>query len=538
MNERSFAPTAADLEAEFTFEIGRPRGRRPVRPPRCPPFPRPLVRNPGGADLRHEIMELEGHLSPAQTEPQKTGVAFAPLPPPGSYWPVRTSHPQARLVSYRSAAGKVVGWPGRVFTAGRKGKRNGVITARNHAGVDLFAYRGDAVIACENGTVIDFKSFLKAQSGQHTYNILVEHSGVVVNYGEVRPDSFTRTGLKVGSSVRAGQVIGYVSDTRMLHFETYTRGSKSTYRWWKGDNPPQRLLDPTRYLLHLAKHGASAPRASTPATAPKAPPPRVQRETSPIQGATSLVVGEERTPPALTRIVKVPLCAVSTPEWRQWSAVYFPPAVDRNSRTIDVILYLHGYRTEHPGSRKSILDYLKHKYWPLREHLAASGKAAVLIAPTLGPRLQPDGLREPGGLDRYLDATLAATASYWSSGVAPAIRNIVLAGHSAAGVPMRVLARSGNRYAALIKEVWGFDCTYSSTGNVDSTGWAAWARAHPQSQLFIYYLRGGPTQDQALKLRKLALRNVSVIESNAKTHFWVPIQHWGKRLAESPYLRP
>jgi hypothetical protein len=272
-------------------------------------------------------------------------------------------------------------------------------------------------------------------------------------------------------------------------------------------------------------------------------PTPVQSEASPIQGATSPVVGEERTPAALTQIVKVPLRAVSTPEWRQWSAVYFPPAVDRNSRTIDVILYLHGYRTAIPGDRQSIWAYLKHKCWPLREHLAASGKAAVLIAPTLGPKSQSAGLLERGGLDRYLDAVLAATASYWPSGVAPAIRNIVLAGHSGAGVPMRLLARSGNRYAALIKEVWGFDSTYSARENADSTGWAAWAQAHPQSRLFIHYLRGAPTQDQAEKLRKRALPNVSVIESNAKTregipaHYWVPIQHWGERLTGSPYLR-
>ncbi len=279
----------------------------------------------------------------------------------------------------------------------------------------------------------------------------------------------------------------------------------------------------------------------TPVAAPGPTP--VLREASPVKGAASPVVGEEREPAALTQIVKVPLRAASTQEWRQWSAVYFPPAVDRNSRTIDIILYLHGHRTAIPGAQRSIWAYLKHKCWPLREHLAASGKAAVLIAPTLGPKSQSDSLLERGGFDRYLDAALAATASYWSSGAAPAIRHIILAGHSGAGFPMRVLARSGNRYATLIKEVWGFDSTYSAKENADSTGWAAWAQAHPQSRLFIYYLRGAPTQDQAEKLRKRGLPNVAVIASNAKTregiypHFWVPIQHWGERIAASPYLR-
>ncbi|HYH44312.1 MAG TPA: hypothetical protein VEG34_01395, partial [Thermoanaerobaculia bacterium] len=162
---------------------------------------------------------------------------------------------------------------------------------------------------------------------------------------------------------------------------------------------------------------------------------------------------------------------------------------------------------------------------------------------TLGPKSQAGSLLERGGLDRYLDAVLAATASYWSSSAAPTIRHLILAGHSGAGVPLRVLARSGNKYAALIKEVWGFDSTYSARENADSAGWAAWAQAHPQSRLFLYYLRGAPTQDQAEKLRQRALPNVSVIASNAKTrerispHFWVPIQHWGERIMASPHLR-
>jgi hypothetical protein len=302
-------------------------------------------------------------------------------------------------------------------------------------------------------------------------------------------------------------------------------------RTFKGENVEKKMALAAK--LGYTPSAGGAPLRPTP----------VQRAASSVKAATSPVVGEERAPAVLMQIVKVPLRAVATPEWRPWSAVYFPPAVDRNSRTIDVILYLHGYRTAIPGAQRSIWAYLKHKCWPLREHLAASGKAAVLIAPTLGPKSQPGGLLERGGLDRYLDAVLAATASYWSSGAAPAIRNIILAGHSGAGAPMRVLATSGNRYAALIREVWGFDSTYSADGNVDSTGWAAWAKAHPQSRLFLYYLRGAPTQNQAEKLRQRALPNVSVIASNARAregihpHYWVPIQHWGERIAGSPYLR-
>jgi murein DD-endopeptidase MepM/ murein hydrolase activator NlpD len=244
------------------------------------------------AGLRNEIMdvelesdllsELEEDLTTTPKEPKSTGVPFAALPPAGSYWPVVTSHPQANVVSYRPTVGKTIGREGRVFKAGRTGVRNGVKTARNHCGIDLFARRNDPVIACENGTIVDFSFFYNAKSGQRTYKILVEHSGAVVNYGEVRPDSFARTGLKPGMTVKAGQVIGFVSDTDMLHFEMYTKGSKSAYRWWKGESAPPRLLDPTRYLLHLVVHGKRATGASVPPPPSKTATPSPSSTTSTV----------------------------------------------------------------------------------------------------------------------------------------------------------------------------------------------------------------------------------------------------------------
>jgi hypothetical protein len=259
-----------------------------------------------------------------------------------------------------------------------------------------------------------------------------------------------------------------------------------------------------------------------------------------------LVAGEERAPPTLTQFLRIPLRGASTPEWRQWTAIYFPPAVGRRRSTIDVILYLHGHRTSIPGSRRSIWAYLKHKCWPLREHLAATGKAAVLVAPTLGPKSEPGTLVQPGGLDRYLDQTLAGSIGYWDGGSVPALGRLILAGHSGAGSPMRLLADSSNRAASLIAEVWGFDCTYGIKHDADAKGWSMWARNHPRSRLFIYYLPGTRTQDQAVKLRDAArgLSNVAVPESGAKSregihaHYWVPIQHWRERISESPHLRP
>ena len=169
--------------------------------------------------LRHEIVSVEPELGYGGAmeaefengggsipEPAKTEVPFAPLPPPGSYWPLQTKHPRAREVSYRTLDGKVKGNAGRIFKAGRTGKRNGVTTARNHCGIDLFAWKGDPVVACEGGTIVEYGFFYNAKSGQRTYKILIAHSRMVINYGEVTPDSFKRTGRSM--RVAAGQLIG------------------------------------------------------------------------------------------------------------------------------------------------------------------------------------------------------------------------------------------------------------------------------------------------------------------------------------------
>lgn len=199
------------------------------------------------------------HVEPVPV-PLGDPVPFAPSAPTGSYWPVRTSHRLGRLVSYLHASG-IVGWQGRMFMAKRSGKVGGRTRARWHAGIDLFANSNDVVVACEAGTIVDFSFFYKAKSGQRTFKLLVEHegSGIVVNYGEVRSDSLSRHGLRVGMRVKAGQPMAFVSDTQMLHVETYAMGTRSTHRWWKSDkSAPRALLNPTRYLLALAEAGLPA----------------------------------------------------------------------------------------------------------------------------------------------------------------------------------------------------------------------------------------------------------------------------------------
>jgi peptidoglycan hydrolase-like protein with peptidoglycan-binding domain len=215
----------------------------------------------------------------ARAVPPGDPVPFAPPPAPGSFWPLHTNDREGRRVSYLTAAGHTVGRAGRAFLAQRKGTRDGRPAARWHVGLDLFARAGDTVVACEAGRIVAFGFFYQAKSGQRTFGLLVAHPGVVVNYGEVTADSLTRHGLAVGSEVRAGQPIAFVSDTNMLHFETYLPGTTRTARWWQGDPRPPTLLNPTRYLLFLQEHGlgSEAPAPAAPGELetdpPDAPPP-------------------------------------------------------------------------------------------------------------------------------------------------------------------------------------------------------------------------------------------------------------------------
>lgn len=218
---------------------------------------RPL---PGGADTGPGLPEDDEDSYPDETRPAAPmalpaadPVPFAPDPPAGSYWPIDTTHPRAREINYRAADGSHVGSVrGRQFLARRSGG------ARHHVGVDLFANFGDPVVAIEDGRIVGFYGFC-CGARKTTNALLVEHSNVVVNYGEVAPDSLRRTGLAIGASVRAGQVIGYVGrnpgGSTMIHFETYVPGTTRNQRFPVGARRPAALLNPTTYLLWLQSHG-------------------------------------------------------------------------------------------------------------------------------------------------------------------------------------------------------------------------------------------------------------------------------------------
>jgi hypothetical protein len=132
-------------------------------------------------------------------------------------------------------------------------------------------------------------------------------------------------------------------------------------------------------------------------------------------------------------------------------------------------------------------------------------------------------------------AALRAYGPYSGTNMTPVLGSLILACHSGGGYPMRRLALSGQRSAALIRECWGFDCLYN-TG--DDVLWAKWARARPDARLFIHYL--GTTKRLSTALSRQAqlqnLSNVSVAVSTGRSHNFVPIAHWRQRMETAAFL--
>jgi hypothetical protein len=140
---------------------------------------------------------------------------------------------------------------------------------------------------------------------------------------------------------------------------------------------------------------------------------------------------------------------------------------------IDVILYFHGFRwpVGAPGPEFTYIN----EYWNghlhgirLREDINASGKRAVLIAPTLGmfpgSKHHKDHLgifKKPTGGDDFLDEVRRwigrSVPEYTERCLTPTIGKLVLAGHSGAGI---ILITQAKGMKTPICEVWGFDSMY------------------------------------------------------------------------------
>lgn len=190
-------------------------------------------------------------------EPFDFGVPFAA--PTGRVWPVQGMPPSKRVVVYRSTKG---GGSPISFGAPRPDAGTGSVavpatyaTGRRHAGIDLDAFPPQNVVAAEDGvvTAISHDYVTKFGGGGRMDGVFVRSPTVGLLYGEI----VASPALKVGSAVKAGQVLGQVglndAGRSMLHFEAWQPNHlPSGFTPWVG-KPPVGLLDPTKYLLALAQ---------------------------------------------------------------------------------------------------------------------------------------------------------------------------------------------------------------------------------------------------------------------------------------------
>jgi len=177
-------------------------------------------------------------------------IPFAPVTEIALYWPIRTTHQNGREVAYIGQSGNTHGRPGRKFLASRESDGR----PRYHVGVDLWADEGDYVIACEDGTIVNHYYFYN-----NVHALIVQcDSNNVINYGEVKADSWKNFGLDIKSKIKAGQpiaLVGKMKTDSMCHFETYISGTTKNHKWFMDEKPPSSLYNPTQYLIHLAKNG-------------------------------------------------------------------------------------------------------------------------------------------------------------------------------------------------------------------------------------------------------------------------------------------
>lgn len=183
--------------------------------------------------------------------PEERGAPMAPVPSTNQ-WPLATTHRRRLVTSYLSGGGWR-GDSGRAFAVSRG--------SRKHAGVDLFADVGDAVVAPEDGVIFRVYPFTKGTWAMYLWT----NDDRIINLGEVEKSSWREFDIRPGVHVQQGQPIARIGaqddgGAHMLHVETYDVAGLSEdqvekmirgehYRWFKGESRPSGLMDPTAYLV-------------------------------------------------------------------------------------------------------------------------------------------------------------------------------------------------------------------------------------------------------------------------------------------------
>lgn len=133
-----------------------------------------------------------------------------------------------------------------------------------HSGVDLYCDKGQKVFAVEDGQVVLIETFTGPSIGTPWWNdtkcVMIEGASGCINYEEVIPM------VELGQWVYRGNVIAEIASVlkegkerpdipghsrNMLHIELYNHGCRKPINFWTNiDEVPDKLLDPTEYLIN------------------------------------------------------------------------------------------------------------------------------------------------------------------------------------------------------------------------------------------------------------------------------------------------
>jgi murein endopeptidase len=246
----------------------------------------------------------------------------------------------------------------------------------------------------------------------------------------------------------------------------------------------------------------------------------------------TLAKPKEVTPPAYTLYANIPLqnpLGTAKP-----MTGIFVPENYCPQPSVDLLVYLHGYKYRAHKPSFSIDSYWRLPQFLLREAVNKSQRNLIMVAPTLGPKNEPGNLVNALGFDRLLDQVMAVLGQYGpyaNTSKAPSVGSLILACHSGSGWVMRKIAKGGARYAAQIRECWAFD----PYGMGEAGGWADWARADPQRKLYIYYRPGSPGHQLSRNLTGRSTANVLTLNSSVG-HDDIPAHYLKDRVEEAPFL--
>jgi hypothetical protein len=210
---------------------------------------------------------------------------------------------------------------------------------------------------------------------------------------------------------------------------------------------------------------------------------------------------------------------------------------------INFVVYFHGHiisacETEAaPFLAKGIEYYWETPFFKcLRDELDASKANAMLVAPTLDSELSESAgeasygnLNANGKLDFLIDETLTRLKSSQALPANARAGKIILAGHSAGGLPMLRILEATNSLKPNIAECWGFECLYWPTG-----GWKAWLAANPNKQ-FRHFRQAGVQSDH---IEQLIGRANFIDVDDGTRHCTLVKEKWRAAIDNSGTLRP